>query len=275
MRAIGLHQLTAMDIGPLELIEVAAACGFGAVSLFTNAPHVPIAGQEGKFIFPTVTTALEREVTARLEDHGLAMVNAEFFLLRPEIDLAAYLPGLALGRRLGARHAVSHVFEPDPARAADLIGAFCDLAAGEEMTVALEFCPMTPGCKTIHQAAWFAEQVGRRNLGFGICPMHLVRSGGTPADIAAQPPARVLYGQLNDGHGTQQAEAYFDEVHDRALPGEGDFPLRAILRALPVDAPLEVKCPSERRRKAGVSALDYARDAYARARVLIDGFPKG
>ncbi len=262
MRPLGLHQLTAMDVGPLELIEIAGCCGYQAVSLFTHAPHVPLAGQEGKFIFPTVTPALEREVRKRLDSHGLAMVNAEFFLLKPDLDLADYAPGLALGRALGARHAISHVFEPDPARAVDLIGRFCDLAAQEDMIVALEFCQMTPGCKSLRQAKWFVEQVGAANLGFGICPMHLMRSGGSAADVAALDPAMLLYGQLNDGHGLHVSEAYFDEVHDRQLPGRGDFPLRAIVAALPAAAPIEVKCPSESRISAGVSPLDYAREAF-------------
>ena len=138
------------------------------------------------------------------------------------------------------------------------------------MIVALEFCQMTPGCKNLGQAKWFAEQVGRSNIGFGICPMHLVRSGGTAADIAALDPAMLLYGQLNDGHGLNVSEAYFEEVHDRQLPGEGDFPLADILRALSAAVPIEVKCPSDSRRKAGISALDYARDAFARARGLVD-----
>ena len=273
-RPLGLHQLTAMDIGPLELIETAAACGYEQVSLFTNAPVVPIAGQEGKFTFPTVTPQMQREATLRLDTHGLSVVSAEFFLLRPEVDPASYRPGLVLGRALGARHAVSHVFEPDPSRAVDIIGRFCDIAAAEDMIVALEFCQMTPGCKNMAQAQWFVEQVGKANLGFGICPMHLVRSGGTAADIAALAdgigPAMLLYGQLNDGHGLHLSAAYFEEVHDRQLPGDGDFPLADILAALPATAPIEVKCPSDSRRKAGVSALDYARDARERARKLLD-----
>jgi sugar phosphate isomerase/epimerase len=269
-RPLGLHQLTAMDVGPLELIEIAAACGYQAVSLFTNAPIVPIAGQEGKFTFPTVTLAMQREVIARLDARGLNATNAEFFLLRPDVDLASYLPGLALGRELGARHAISHVFEPDPARAVDILGEFCDFAASEEMIVALEFCQMTPGCKTLAQAKWFVEQVGRSNLGFGICPMHLIRSGGTAADIGAIDPAMLLYGQINDGHGLHRSEAYFDEVHDRQLPGDGDFPLADILRALPAGIPIEVKCPSDSRRRAGVSALAYARDAGQRTGRLLD-----
>jgi sugar phosphate isomerase/epimerase len=257
-----------MDVGPAELIAIAATCGYGAVSLFTNAPHVPIAGQEGKFVFPTVTPAMQREVKARLDDHGLEVVNAEFFLLKPDADLQGYRAGLALGRALGARHAISHVFEPDPARAVDLIGQFCAIAAQEDMVVALEFCPMTPGCKDLSQAAWFVEKVGAANLGFGICPMHLVRSGGTATDLAVLDPRVLLYGQLNDGHGLHRSDAYFDEVHDRQLPGCGDFPLAEILAALPAGAPIEVKCPSDSRIKRGTSALDHAREALRLAREL-------
>ena len=259
-----------MDVGPLELVEIAAACGYRHVSLFTNAPVVPIAGQEGKFQFPTVTPDLKSEVLARLGGHGLEVVNAEFFLMRPEVDLATYRPGLALARELGAENAMTHIFEADPARAADILSRFCAIAAEEDMRVSIEFCQMTPGCKTIHAAREFAVAVGAANLGFGICPMHLVRSGGSAADIAALDPALLYYGQLNDGHGLHVSEAYFEEVHDRQLPGNGDFPLADILRALPASAPIEVKCPSDSRRKAGVSALDYARKAYQQARALLD-----
>lgn len=270
-RRLGLHQLSAMDLTPFELVEAAAASGYGAVSLFTNAPHVPIAGQEGKFVFPTVTPEMEREMRERLDALGLAMVNAEFFLLRAEVDLESYRAGLALGRALGARHAISHVFEADEARATDILGRFCDIAAQEDMTVAIEFCQMTPGCRSLPQARRFVEQVGRANLGFGICPMHLVRSGGSAADIAATDPRRLLYGQLNDGHGLHVAEAYFEEVHNRELPGKGDFPLHDILSALPADAPIEFKCPDDRRRAAGRPALDYVREGHALCRALLDG----
>ena len=268
-RPLGLHQLTVMDVGPLELIEIAAACGYDRVSLFTNAPVVPIAGHEGKFQFPTVLPDMKSHVRARLDAHGLEVINAEFFLMRPDVDLETYRPGLALGRELGAENAMTHVFEADPARAADILGRFCAIAAEEDMRVSIEFCQMTPGCKTIHAARGLVDAVGATNLGFGICPMHLVRSGGTPADIAVLDPEILFYGQLNDGHGLHVSEAYFEEVHDRQLPGVGDFPLADILRALPAGVPVEVKCPSDSRRKAGVSARDHARNAGERARALL------
>ncbi len=260
-----------MDLSPIELVEAAAACGYDQVSLFTNAPVVPIAGQEAKFVFPTVTAENKQAVIERLDAHGLSVVNAEFFLMRPDIDLASYVPGLALGRELGAINAMTHIFEPDPSRAVDILGTFCELAAAEELNVSIEFCQMTPGCKDIRQAQWFVEQVSKANLGFGICPMHLVRSGGTAEDVAAVDERILLYGQINDSHGLHTSAAYFEEVHDRQLPGNGDFPLHGILSALPASAPIEVKIPCESRIRAGVPALDYVRAASVRSRALVDG----
>lgn len=267
-RAIGLHQSTAMDIQPPELIRAAAAAGYGHVSLFTNNPSVPIEGKADMFVFPQVREETKDEVLGLLADSGLDVVNAEFFLMKPDIALESYIPGLALGRELGARNVMTHIFETDEALAVDMLGRFCELAARHELTVAIEFCQMTPGCKTIHQAAWFAQQVAAPNIGYGICPMHLVRSGGTAADVAARP---VLYSQVNDGKGLHTSSAYFEEVHDRELPGDGDFPLHDILAAIPADAPIEVKIPRDSRIKAGGSAADYVKQAYDATRRLVDG----
>ena len=260
-----------MDVSPVELVDIAAQAGYQHVSLFTNAPVVPLGEQGSKFVFPTVTQQTRRDVMDRLAAHGLGVLNAEFFLMRPDVELTDYIPGLALGRELGAKNAVTHIFEPDRERAVDILGAFCELAAKEDMNVAIEFCPMTPGCKSLQQATWFVDQVGLPNLGFGICPLHLIRSGGTATDIANLDARYLLYGQLNDGHGLHADSAYFEEVHDRQLPGNGDFPLHDIVSALSATAPLDMKCPSDSRRSAGISALDYAQEASQRSRQLIEG----
>jgi sugar phosphate isomerase/epimerase len=269
-RPLGLHHLTLKELDPPAFIEDAAQAGYDQLSLFTNAPHVPQAGHEGKFVYPTVTPHMVPEVKARLDAHGLKVVGAEFFLITPDVDLAAYGSGLATGSALGAAHVMTHIFDTDEGRAVDRLGAFCDLAADHGLKVAIEFCSLTPGCRSIGQAAWFVDQVGRPNLGFSVCPMHLTRSGGTADDIAALDAHYFLNGQINDGHGLHASSDYFAEVHDRELPGDGDFPLHEILSALPAATPIEVKIPYERRKQTGMSALDLAREAFARSRALVD-----
>lgn len=269
-RPLGLHHLTLKELDPLAFIDVAAEAGYDQLSLFTNAPHVPQAGREGKFVYPTVTPELVPEVQARLDAHGLKVVNAEFFLMTLEVDLAAYDPGLATGSALGAAHVMTHIFDTEQARAVATLGAFCDLAASHGLRVAIEFCSLTPGCRSIRQAAWFVDQVGSANLGFSVCPMHLTRSGGTAQDVAGLDAHYILNGQINDGRGLHVSSDYFAEVHDRELPGDGDFPLHEILGALPVATPIEVKIPYERRKETGVSALAFARECLARSRPLVD-----
>ena len=44
-RPLVLHQVTAMDVGPLELIDIAAASGCEQVSVFTYAPQAVLPGK--------------------------------------------------------------------------------------------------------------------------------------------------------------------------------------------------------------------------------------
>lgn len=274
-RPLGLHHHTVNELAPLDFVEVAAACGYDTVSLFTNVPRVPHAGRESMFRFPVVTPELKRDVIRRLDERGLKVVGAEFFLLTPDADLEAYVPGLALGRELGAIHAMSHVFETDRSRAVDLLGRFSELAHREGLKVCIEFCQLTPGCRTIYEAVWLIDQVGGSNTGINVCPMHLIRSGGTAEDVARLRDRYIINAQINDGHGTHVSSSYFDEVHNRELPGDGDFPLHAILSALRRDTPVEVKIPCDRRKAAGVSALEYAREAGRRARGICEALEHG
>jgi sugar phosphate isomerase/epimerase len=269
-RRLGLHHLTFKELDPFDFVEVAAASGYDQVSLFTHIPRVPHAGREGMFAFPAVTPETKREMLQRLDAQGMRVIGAEFFLMTQDAALPSYVTGLALGRELGAINAVTHIFDLDRARAVDTLGAFSDLAAAQELKVCIEFCQLTPGCRSIHDAAWFVEQVDRANLGVNVCPLHLIRSNGTAADIASLDARYFVNGQINDGLGLHTSSDYFAEVHNRELPGDGEFPLQQILSALPAATPIEVKIPSDRRRAAGPSVLEFARDAGARSRTLVD-----
>jgi sugar phosphate isomerase/epimerase len=274
-RRLGLHHLTLKELDPFDFVEVAGASGYDQVSLFTHIPHVPHAGRENMFAFPTVTAETKREMLQRLDASGLVVVGAEFFLMTSDADLSSYVAGLALGRELGAVHAVTHIFDLDRVRAVETLGTFADLAAAQGLKVCIEFCQLTPGCPSIHDAAWFVEQVGRAHVGVNICPLHLIRSGGTAADMASLDAHYFANGQINDGIGLHKSSDYFAEVHDRELPGRGDFPLLEILGALPDVTPIEVKIPSDRRKTGGPSALEFARDAAARSRALIGALQPG
>ena len=268
-RPLVLHQVTAMDVGPLELIGIAAANGCDEVSVFTFAPQAVLPGQKARLEFPLVTQETKRGVMERLADAGVAVNGVEFFPITTEVNVREYIPYLALGRELGAVRAMTHIHDVDSARAVDKLGALCDLASAEGLTIGIEFTPLTRGCVSVQRAAWFVEQVSRSNVGIGVDALHLVRSGGTPADLAGLDARYFSSLQICDGHGLHSSSDYMAEARNRELPGAGDFPLSAILSVLPATTALEVEVPSQRRLEAGVSALDHVRDAVTRVRALV------
>jgi sugar phosphate isomerase/epimerase len=212
---------------------------------------------------------MARPFLEQLADGGLAVAGAEFFPLMEDTDLTAYVSALALARELGATRAVTHIHDLDHARAVDRLGELCDLASSEGLKLAIEFAPMTRGCDALQRAAWFVDQVGRPSLGVGVDCLHLVRSGGTVADLEELDARYFSYVQVCDGRGLHRSADYMVEARNRSLPGAGDFPLAGILGALPQTLALEVEAPSAERRAAGISALDHAREAVDHTRALI------
>jgi sugar phosphate isomerase/epimerase len=227
-------------------------------------------GQKARLLFPTVTREMQRGLQERLAAHDVAVMGVEFFPITADADLADYVDGLSLGRALGATRAVTHIHDTDSARAVDKLGALCDLAAKEELAIGIEFTSLTRGCGSIQRAAWFVDQVQRSNLGIGVDCLHLVRSGGTIEDLEELESRYFSYAQICDGFGLEASSDYMIESHDRQLPGDGNFPLAAIMGALPAATALEVEVPSAKRLKAGVSALEHARLAMVQARALVD-----
>lgn len=268
-RSLGLHQITAMEAGPVDLVSIAAAVGCQQVCVFTHVPAAALPGQSGAAAFPLVTMTLLPEMRARLRDCAVTVSNIEFFPVTPDVPVGHYDAAFALGQELGAVRAVTHVHDPVDARAVDTLGRLADLAATHGLSLGLEFMGLTPACDSVARAVWFVDQVARPNLGIAVDALHLVRTGGTPADVAAVPARYFAYAQICDGHGLHRATDYLPEALDRVMPGDGDFPLHAILEAVPAATALDVEVPSVKLAQAGIAAVDRAREAVRRARALL------
>ena len=93
-------------------------------------------------------------------------------------------------------------------------------------------------------------------------PLHLARSGGSPADVKALDPKYLPYAQISDGvldpGEPDLARLGKLGLGTRAMPGEGMLPLREILAALPRDIPLSVELPHALAPQ-GTSARDWAK----------------
>ena len=77
--------------------------------------------------------------------------------------------------------------------------------------------------------------------------LHLARSGGTPADLAARPAAPAplpAARRCTAPSRRRRLDALRDEaLHGRLLPGEGGLPLRQTLTVVP-DVPVSVELRS-------------------------------
>jgi sugar phosphate isomerase/epimerase len=246
---LSLGHLTFVDLAPPALVGVAAAGGFGAVGL-RLAP-----ARDGEAPWPMLGEAapMLRATRARLEAHGLGVLDVEVVRLTPDVDVAAYAAFLTTAAGLGARYAVVSGFDEDAWRTAERFAALCALAEPFGVRPMLE--PMAySAVRSTAQAAAIVERSGSAYGGVLVDTIHLARTGGGPRDVAALAPGRLGYVQVNDAPAAPPAGGLdaiaAESRHDRLPPGEGELPLRAVLAELPPGAPVSVEAPSARLRAA-------------------------
>ncbi|WP_066826396.1 sugar phosphate isomerase/epimerase family protein [Sphingomonas mali] len=257
-RAISLHQLCALEITPWTLVEVAARAGYDHVCVCTQGPPNPA------IRFPLVAAGEATAFRRHVADHGLSVLNIEACFLTATADVAGFRAALETGRSIGGRSVTVVSLDPDPLRARDNFEAVCMLAGEIGLIANLEFMAISPTVATLEQAADWVR--GTAHAALAIDALHVVRTGAAVAEIAALDPALIGYLQLCDGPATRPEEEWRAEaIGGRRVPGEGEFPLVDLLRAVPADLPVSLEVPMNHRRDGeGV-------DAAGRASMLIAG----
>jgi sugar phosphate isomerase/epimerase len=259
-----LCHFTAIEVEPPAFVELAAQAGFAAVSLMIQFPRsypaaFPMAGD----------TPMRRETKRRLDATGVTLFDAATCRLEPGSSVEDFKALVDSAAYLGARRVDVNGNDPDPARLADRFGALCALCAQQGLGVGLEFM-MSTQVKTLDDALAVIARAGAGNAAVTVDALHLARSGGSPADIAALDPARVSYVQLCDGPAGPPADGYAREAAgQRLLPGDGELPVRALVDAAGPEVALGVEAPSRQRTERGVPAAVYAAQAMDAVRRLL------
>lgn len=266
---LSLGHLTFIDLAPPDLVDRAAAGGFGAVGL-RLAP-----AREDEAPWPLLGDAppMLRETRRRLDAHGLGVLDVDVLRLTPAVRIDGYAPLLTTAAELGARFAVVCGFDEDAARLTERFGALCALAEPFGVRPMLE--PMLySSVRSTAAAARIVAASGSTYGGVLVDTIHLARTGGGPDDVAAIDPARLSYVQINDAPAAAPVggiDAVVAESRQNRLPpGEGELPLRAVLGVLPPDAPVSVEAPSVRLR-AELGDEGLARRLHAAATATIGG----
>ena len=248
-RTIGLAHLSALHLSPPELVDAAAAAGFSSVGIRVHpatrseAPYPMAAG-----------SFMSAQTIERLAGTGLAVRDVEVFTLDGNRGRKEWEPVLEAGAALGA--GVLNVIgaDPDPARLTDSLAALVDDARKYGIRPSIEPISYQP-LDSVPAAGLLVDRTG---CGIMLDVLHFVRAGGHIADLKTLPAGAVTVTQLCDGPARtpalpvphrmplgQDVNGSARQIESRAkrlAPGEGVFPLREILAALP-EAPISVEVP--------------------------------
>lgn len=221
-----------------ERLAAAAAAGFAGVSIWGR--DYAAARHEG---------LTDSDLRTMLADHGLVVAEldpawwwlpgASEIHIAPEIDAEdVFRFGeadlFAIADAIGARsvNAVD-VFGGawDVADAAEAFAGLCRRAAEHDLLVHVEWLPWSriPDLRTAREIVQLADQP---NGGLNVDAWHLVRSGTGVDELRHVPGDLILGIQLDDGPLAAEPNLVEATLHARALPGDGEFDLPAILGAL-------------------------------------------
>ncbi|PZP40739.1 MAG: xylose isomerase [Azospirillum brasilense] len=267
-RVFSLAALTALELAPPAMIDVAAATGCALVGLRL----IPVA--PGATAYPLMDDKpLMRDTLARIRDTGVKVADLEIVMLRPDTDIAALRPFFEAGAELGAKNVLVAGYDPDEARLIDSFARFCQEAAPFGLTGDLEFMPWTQ-VPDLPTAIRVVEKAGQPNGGVLVDALHFDRSNSTLEDVAKLPRHRMHYWQMCDAPSGRNWQDWTTEelLHtaraDRRFPGDGGIDLVALTRAMPADIPVSLEIPTLELAKT-VGAEERVRRAVAAAKRVI------
>jgi len=249
-RTLSLHHLNTPELSAVELIWLAHSLRCEYVCLFTQCP--PDATSL-PFIDDTDISA----VNEALAQTGVKVHGVTSFPVVTGTAVESYRDGLARGQAIGAELANIRVLEPNLDIAREKFAHLAALCREYGLRACLEFTGFN-NAEALTRAADLVKQTPDSYL--TVDALHLVRSSASWDEFRDQKISHeVGYIQLCDGPLTATAADYEREgPYDRQAPGEGQFPLVAMLSLLPDDLPLCLEIPSKTRRQQGMNAPQLA-----------------
>jgi sugar phosphate isomerase/epimerase len=260
MPTFSLAALTALELAPPRLIDVASACGFEQVGLRL------LAATPGGTSYPLMTDRNGMKQTkARLAATGIGVADLEVVALRPDTVVGSFEAFLETGRELGARHTLVAGYDPDLSRFCDRFAEYCEMADRFGLTADLEFMPWTQ-VPDLTTAARIVEKVSSPAAGVLVDALHFDRSAGRIEDLRRIPARRLHYWQLCDAP-VERPPTTEGLTHaareERMFPGEGDLDLVRLAKAMPADITISIEVPT--------AELAKTADAETRARRALRG----
>jgi len=267
---LGLEMLTLLGMPPVEYVRLAGE--LGCVEVSTGLAGLPLSmfGLADAF-YPDWSLrddpALRREMKAAMADTGVRIGLAEGFRVAAAEDVADCAGDLDIFAELGALRVNAICMEDDLAMAADKLAMLAEMAAARGLMFTIEFFPPT-GITSLEAALDVIGHIGKGKVRLLLDSMHLFRTGGTVAKIAALDPDLIGYVQLADSRLAPWDEAYMQTaMFARDVPGEGELPLAELIAVLPQDVTISLEVPRLEALRSG-TPRDHAARCVAAARAL-------
>jgi sugar phosphate isomerase/epimerase len=279
-----------LDTRGAATVEVAAAAGWPATGLWMDWDD----------------PATLRSTRSALDRTGVVALDVELVRLAPGPFKDSWRRVIALGGELGARNVLVISNDPDRAATTAAFREVCELAAAAGMRACLEFMAFT-AVRTLADAVAVVGAadhpagavlvdtlpVGRGAPAGGgggpppppagavlVDTLHLDRTGGSAAEIAALDPAWLPYAQWCDGPAEGPAmddtEALVRDALDaRSCPGEGGLDVGGFVAALPAGTPLSMEIRSAWYRDQFADPAERAAAILAATSRWLAGQPSG
>lgn len=262
MHRYSLVHLTNIICPPPEMIRVAAAAGFDAVSLRT----IPM-GVKGEKPFDIAKDPiLLRETRRAAKESGVQLHGTENARIGSGVDVADYEPALAAAAELGIHHILTNIWTDDRSFYTEQFCRLCELAARYEQTVNVEFVTWA-SVKTLQQVKELLLASGKQNVGVVVDCLHFYRSRVRLEELEDCPRNWFHYAHLCDCEGpvpTDEASLIHTGRAERLYPGEGVVPIKEIISRIPeavrgVEVPHLVRVERDGYEKHARRALEAAK----------------
>jgi sugar phosphate isomerase/epimerase len=212
--------------------EQAARVGFSGIGLWhADLEHV-------------LETRTLEEVAALFDEHGLRHLELEFLWewfhgpedeRRQESDLRRTLLWQAAAA-LPAHHVKVGNIPGTPCDLGRLTEAYAELCADAAQhhgaKVVYEFMPPDVNVQDLETALAIVEGADAPNGGLAIDTWHMAKLGIAPDDLRRIPARQLGWVELSDGHYRNLPDPVDETINHRALPGEGEFPIREYVAAV-------------------------------------------
>ncbi len=235
-----LAHLSMIAVAPLRLVEVASGAGYE----YTGFRLTPTAsGIDHDVLGDAKKLANLRRA---VDDAGIAVLDLEVLRMKEPDAFADPRPLLQAAQVLGARYVITTIEDSDPQRRVDSLARLAALAGEYGTGIAVEFMlfsssPNLADCVDVVTASGADNAVVLADV------LHLVRSGGSPADLASYPAHLFPYAQVCGASGAGAAPdavtARTEAINARLMPDEGDLPVSEFIDVLGPEVVLSVECP--------------------------------